>query len=123
VLGAAALYGSLRHYREAGIEQIRAKSLAQTGYLMFLADELLARPPYGFAVGTPREERRRGGHVALERPDAPRICKALKTRGIITDFRFPNVIRLAPVALYTTYEELWRTVQALRAIVDAGEQE
>jgi kynureninase len=121
VLGAAALYGSLAILREAGIERLRAKALAQTGYLMFLIDALLTEPPYGFAVGNPREEARRGGHVALEHPDAIRIAKALKARGVIPDFRFPNVIRLAPIPLYTTYAELWRTVEILRQIVDAGE--
>ncbi len=84
VLGAAALYGSLAMFREAGLERVRAKSLDQTGYLMYLIDELLS--PLGFAVGTPREAWRRGGHVALEHPDAVRIARALKQRGAIPDF-------------------------------------
>jgi kynureninase len=121
VFGAAALYGALTMFREVGIERVRAKSLDLTGYLMFLIDELLTEPPYGFAVGNPREADRRGGHVALEHPDAVRVCKALKARGVIPDFRFPNVIRLAPIALYTGFAELWQTVQILRQIVDTGE--
>ena len=121
VLGAAALYGALQVFREAGIEAIRQKSLAQTGYLMRQVDELLSAPPYGFSIGSPREPARRGGHLALEHPDAIRIARALKARGVIPDFRFPNVVRLAPVALYTTYVELWRTVQILREIVERGE--
>lgn len=120
VLAAASLYGSLQIFAEAGIERIRAKSLDQTDYLMFLIDRLLTPEPYGFAVGTPREPSRRGGHVALEHPDAVRICKALKERNIIPDFRPPNVVRLAPAALYTSYVELWLTVQALREIIDTG---
>lgn len=121
VLGAAALYGSLKMFAEAGIEAVRTKSLAQTAYLMNLVDQILAPEPYGFAVGTPREPARRGGHVALEHPDAVRVCKALKVRGIIPDFRYPNVIRLAPIPFYTTYAELWRTVQTIKEIVDRGE--
>jgi kynureninase len=121
VLSAAALYGTLRMFREAGIRRVREASLNRTGYLIFLIDELLSGAPCGFGVGTPREPERRGGHVALEHPDAIRICKALKARGVIPDFRFPNVIRLAPIALYTTYTELWRTVEILREIVDRGE--
>jgi kynureninase len=118
VLGAAALYGSLGLIGEAGIDAIRRKSLDLTGYLLFLADELLV--PLGFAVGTPREVARRGGHVALEHPDALRITRALRARGVIPDFREPNVIRLAPVALYTSYLEIWRTVDILRGIVQTG---
>ncbi len=121
VLSAAPLYGSLRLFQEAGIERLRAKSLAQTRYLMLLADALLAAPRYGFSVGTPREDERRGGHVALEHPDAVRIAAALRGRGVIPDFRPPNVVRLAPIPLYTTYEEIWRTVEILRQIVDDGE--
>jgi kynureninase len=121
VLGAAALYGALKLFEEAGIARVREKSLAQTGYLMVLVDEVLSPPLYDFVVGTPREASRRGGHVAVEHPDAVRICKALKARGIVPDFRPPNVIRLAPIPLYTSYAELWQTVQALKAIVDRGE--
>jgi kynureninase len=121
IFGTAALYGALQVVHEAGIDRIRAKSLDQTGWLMTLADAWLAEAPYGFVVGTPREPARRGGHIALEHPEAVQICKALKARGIIPDFRPPNVIRLAPVALSTTYGELWQTVQALREIVETGE--
>jgi len=118
IFSAASLYGSLAVHNEAGMAAIRAKSLDQTEYLMFLIDELLA--PLGFTVGTPRAEARRGGHVSLEHPDAVRICKALKAQGVIPDFRAPNVVRLAPVALYNTYSELWETVQILRRIVMEG---
>jgi kynureninase len=118
VLGAAALHGALEMFREAGMDTIRAKSLDQTGYLMFLIDELLA--PYGFTVGNPREAARRGGHVALEHPEAVQIGKALKARGVVPDFRPPDVIRLAPVALYTSYSDLWQTVQILLEIVGTG---
>lgn len=121
VLGAAALYGALAIFWEAGLEAVRRKSLDQTGYLIYLVDELLSAEPYGFTVGSPRADAARGGHVALEHPDAVRICKALKARGVVPDFRPPNVIRLAPVALYNTYAELWQTVMLLREIIDSGE--
>jgi kynureninase len=121
IFGLAALYGSLQVVQEAGIERIRAKSLDQTGWLLSLADAWLADEPYGFTFGTPREPERRGGHVALEHPEAVQISKALKAHGIVPDFRPPNVIRLSPIALYTTYLEVWETVRVLRVIVEAGE--
>ena len=119
VLGAAALYGSLSLIREAGIERLREKSLALTGLLIELADRHLAS--LGFEVGTPREPERRGGHVALEHPEAVRITRALKARGIVPDFRPPNVIRLAPVPLYTRYCDVGALVAALESIVSSGE--
>jgi kynureninase len=105
-------------FREAGLGAIRAKSLELTGYLMYLADELLM--PLGFSVGTPRQPGRRGGHVALEHPDAMRIARALRARNVVPDFRQPNVIRLAPVALYTTYAEVWQAVQTIAEVVGSG---
>ncbi len=122
LLATAPLRGSLRLFHEAGLTALRAKSLAQTAYLADLLEVLgLTAPPYGFALGTPREDARRGGHLAVEHDAAPQIARALKARGIIPDFRAPNVIRLAPIPLHTTYHELWQTVQALREIVDTGE--
>jgi len=119
VLGAAALYGSMAVLREAGIQRVREKSLALTSLLMELADRYLA--PLGFEIGTPRDPDRRGGHVALEHPAAVRITRALKARGIVPDFRPPNVIRLAPVALYTRYRDVGEVIMALQAIVESGE--
>jgi kynureninase len=117
IFSAAPLYGSLQLFREAGIAAIRGKSLEQTAYLIDLIDDMLS--DYGFQVGNPREAERRGGHVALEHAEAIRICKALKDHGVTPDFRFPNVIRLAPIPLYTSYEEIWWTVEILRQIMSS----
>jgi kynureninase len=119
VLGAAGLYGSLQVIHDAGIERLRHKSLALTELLMQLTDRYLTT--CGFSIGTPRDAERRGGHVALEHPQAVRITRALKTRGIVPDFRPPNVIRLAPVPLYTRFRDVGELVLALRDIVERGE--
>jgi kynureninase len=124
MLGSAPLEGSARLMLEAGIENVRRKSLTMTDYLMFLVDELLSDSPYSFLVRTPREHQRRGGHVAVEHPtEAFRIVEALKSRGVIPDFRQPNVVRLAPVPLYTSYHDVWMVVQHLKAIIDNREYE
>ncbi|MGG5340826.1 kynureninase [Enterococcus sp. AZ192] len=113
-LAMAPLEGTLNIFNEVGIEKIREKSLLITAYLMYLIDEKLER--YGFNVGNPREDNRRGGHVCLEHQEAYRICKALKQAGIVPDFREPNVIRLAPIALYNTYQEVYTLVETLEKI-------
>src|SRR2546421_6403604 len=124
VLSRAPLHGSLLIFEEAGIEAVRAKSLALTRYLMELLEATgLTAPPYNYAIGTPREDARRGGHVAVEHADGARIAKALKARGVIPDFRPPNVVRLAPIALYTSFADVWQVVQHLRAIIDGREHE
>ena len=124
ILGAAALAGALGVIAEAGIAALREKSLLLTSYLIYLVDELLSGPPYGFRVATPREPRRRGGHVAIARDaDALRIKEALVRRGVAADFRPPDVIRLAPSPLYTTFGEVRRAVGHIAAIVERGEYE
>lgn len=115
VFSIAPLIGSLEIFKEAGIENIRQKSLRINQYLMRLIEHELSN--MGFSIGTPREDKRRGGHVSLEHKEAARICKSLKENGIIPDFRAPNIIRLAPVALYTSYAEVWKVVQILKKIM------
>jgi kynureninase len=115
VLSLAPLIGSLEIFAEAGIENIRQKSLHINQYLMDLIKHEFVG--MGFVIGNPSENIRRGGHVSLEHKEAARICKSLKENGIIPDFRAPNIIRLAPVALYSTYEEVWKVVQTLKVIM------
>lgn len=123
ILSSAPIEGSLRVILEAGIERIREKSLKMTAYLMHLVDEILSESPYNFGIGTPREAERRGGHVAVEHEEALRISDALRARKVISDFRPPNVIRIAPAPLYNTYGEVWKVVQHLKEIVDKKEYE
>jgi kynureninase len=115
ILSLAPLLGALEIFAEARIENIREKSLKITRFLMDLMDQELS--DMGFSVGNPHEDLRRGGHVSLEHNEAARISKALKENGIIPDFRAPNIIRLAPVALYTSYSEVWTAVQVLKKIM------
>jgi len=121
ILNASPLAGSLAIFEEAGIASVREKSLGMTRFLMDMADALLAAAPYGFTVGTPREDDRRGGHVALVHPEGMRIAEALRARGVVPDFRPPDIVRIAPVALYNTYTEIWALVRHLLEIVDMKE--
>ena len=121
LLSTAPLEGSLKLYNAAGIQNLRQKSLHLTDYMMYLMDTLVPQEKSGYSIGTPREPARRGGHIAVEHEEALRINEALKKRGVVPDFRFPNVIRLAPVPLYTSYLEVWQTVQHLKEIVEHKE--
>ena len=115
VLSLAPVIGSLEMFEELGMAAIRERSLKLTGYMLELIDQELSEA--GFTIGNPLDETR-GGHLLLEHAEAARICKALKKDGVIPDFRAPNGIRLAPVALYNTYEDIWHTVQKLKTIMD-----
>ena len=84
---------------------------------MGLHDEHLA--PLGFALGSPRDTSRRGGHVSVCRRDSRSLCDALAEAGVITDFRMPDAIRLGCSPLTTSYAELWTGIDRLRRL--AGE--
>ncbi len=119
ILSSAPLVGSLEIFQEAGIERIREKSLKQTRFLInFIKEEL---SEFGFTIANPEEDERRGGHVSIIHEEAASICKALKAKQIIPDFRAPNVIRLAPIALYTSYSDLYQVMMTLKDLVQSGE--
>ncbi|WP_026476841.1 kynureninase [Alkaliphilus transvaalensis] len=115
IFSMAPLDGVLNIFNEVGIEQVRSKSLHITAYLMYLIDTKLSK--YGFSIGNPREDHRRGGHISLEHDEAYRISLALRDSNVIPDYREPNVLRLAPVALYVSYEEVYLLVETLEKIV------
>ena len=114
ILAAAPLSGALDVTEDAGIERLREKSVALTDYLIRLTDARLAE--HGFTVGTPRDPSRRGGHVAIEHPEAYRISEALRERGCVVDYRPPNVIRVAPSPYYVTFADVWAVVDDLATI-------
>lgn len=118
ILGASTMEGSLNIIREAGMKAIRKKSLQLTSFFVELVDSLLSGPDHGFSIVTPPEDHRRGGHIALTHPaEALRITEALKARNIIPDFRAPDIVRIAPVALYNTFVEVVQVASALHEIV------
>ena len=115
VLSLAPIIAALEQFAEADIEKIREKSLHITRFMMELIDQELEG--LGYSIGNPMEDARRGGHICLEHEEAIRICKALVDEKIIPDNRPPNIIRLAPIAFYTSYEEVFDTVQVLKRII------
>ena len=115
IFSMAGLEGSLQIFNQLGMKKIRANSLNKTAYLMFLIDKELA--DYGYSYGNSTDDKVRGGHVCLQHEEAYRIAAALRNNGVVPDFREPNVIRLAPIALYTSYEEINLVVQTLKKIV------
>ena len=116
IIALAGLEGALGVFEEVDIRAVRTRSLELTDYLIKLADAELP----GMAVRTPREHARRGGHVVLEHPDARRLSLALRERRIVPDYREPDLLRLAPVALYNTEAELNETVRVLRGLLVSG---
>ena len=106
---------------EAGIRNIRNKSMMQTEYLLFLVREYLL--PLGFTIGSPEDRHIRGSHISLRHPEGYRICEALihPQKGeiaVIPDFREPDNIRLGLAPLYTSFWEVWEGVDRIRRVVE-----
>ncbi|WCL55324.1 kynureninase [Gimibacter soli] len=98
---------------------IRKKSQALTGLFIDLADERLAR--FGVTVATPRDADARGSQVALSFADGGYpVIKALIERGVIGDFRAPDIMRFGFTPLYTRYTDVWDAIETLAYILDSG---
>jgi kynureninase len=117
VLGLAAVDEGVRVVAEAGIPAIRAKGIELTEFAIALADERLAS--LGVALASPRESSRRGAHVALAHAEARELCAALIARGVIVDFRRPDVIRFGFAPLTTRFVDVWDGVETLRGLLRA----
>ncbi|MEV6527608.1 kynureninase [Longispora sp. NPDC051575] len=107
VLAMAPVLASLRLFDRIGMATLRAKSLRMTGYLA----GLLAEAP-GLTVITPKN---RGCQLSVRVPgDADKLAARMaEADGVIADARYPDVIRLAPVPLYSTFHDCWRAADAL----------
>jgi kynureninase len=111
VLALAPLRASLQIFEEAGMDALRAKSERLTGYLEFL---LATEGKEKVRIGTPSQPPRRGCQLSLEIDgDARGVQRELAARGIVCDFREPNVVRAAPVPLYNTFHDVWTLARVL----------
>jgi kynureninase len=110
---------SLRIFDEVGMPALRERSLRLTAYLRELLDEVVATRP--LSVITPREPERHGCQlsVRLHGGNAGALTKRLRfEHGVIADARQPDIVRFAPVPLYSTYEDCRRAAAALAACVE-----
>ncbi len=100
-----------------GMAPLRAKSERLTGYLEALLQSLHL-PPDELEIITPAEPARRGCQLSLlARRRGRALFEALTAAGIVADWREPNVIRVAPVPLYNSFEDCWRLYDALQQVV------
>lgn len=145
VLATVALLGSLQLFREAGgMQPLRARSLRLTGHLeqllhksrFWIAPDVAgqvelqkeAADVFGFTIITPSDPAQRGSQLSLVFFPAggktmPKVMDALAQRGVIGDSRKPDVIRLAPCALYNTFEDVDRAVEVLEEVLEGLSKE
>lgn len=117
VIALSALETALEVFDGVAMDDLRAASLSLTDLFIDLVDRRLP----GFDLLTPREHDRRGSQVALRHPDAYGIVQALIARGVIGDFRTPDVVRFGFAPLYVTHEDVHEAVERLVAVLHNDE--
>lgn len=106
------LKASLSMFEEAGMQNLRSKSIALTGYLAYLLEQLTT---LSFTLITPADPNQRGAQLCLYFEEKGKeIYQQMKEHGIVVDYREPGVIRVAPAPLYCSFEDVYRFYEILK---------
>ena len=114
LLSLAGLQAALDVWDDVDLAALRTKSLALTSLFLQLT------APLGLPSLTPAAERERGSQVSLRHPHAYAVMQALIERGVIGDFRAPDVLRFGFTPLYLGHAEVWDAAEALREVLASG---
>lgn len=115
LLSMSALEASLDIWDDVDFALVREKSLRLTDLFIALVDQRLGQ--WGVEVVTPREQERRGSQVALRIDDGYAVMQALIERGVIGDFRAPDLMRFGFAPLYVSHADVWDAVAILEDIL------
>ena len=120
IISMAAHKAALDIFEEAGMENLLKKSKLLTGYLLFILDEINANSNKKVGeIITPKNEEERGCQVSiLMLQKGKEVFNALKKHGVLSDWREPDVIRVAPVPLYNTFEDVYQFGQILKHLTE-----
>ena len=118
VLSMAALDAALDVFDQLDMAAVRRKSLALTDLVIEFAQTRLAE--FGVEVATPLAHERRGSQVSLRMPAAYEVCQELISRGVIGDFREPDLLRLGFTPLYLSYTDVYEAMSRLAEVLAEG---
>jgi kynureninase len=115
ILSMAAIKASLDLFDEVGMDALREKSEKLTGYFEFLIQQMASKD---IQIITPINPKERGCQLSIQVKNADKsLHEKLSAHPIITDWREPDVIRCAPVPMYTSFEDVYRLVSVLKNIL------
>jgi len=114
VISGAAHLASLQIFEEAGIQNLRKKSILLTGFLEYLLTSIHDGHDH-FTIITNANKEERGCQLSiLMKKNGKKVFASITRAGVIADWREPDVIRVAPVPLYNTFEEVFQFVEILK---------
>ena len=109
---------ALEQFDRAGMQRLRAKSLELTGYLRWIIEGISAENGGMFNIITPKDATQSGAQLSiLVKGDGRSIFKRLTDQGVYCDWREPDVLRMAPVPMYNSFEDVFRFGEALRRAI------
>ncbi len=115
MLSTAALEAALDLWADIDQNVVATKSAQLFDILAAAGDAL------GLECVSPRDPAKRGSHISFRHPDAYALTQALIARGVIGDFRDPDILRLGLTPLYLSHEEVWRAGEILQKVIETGE--
>ena len=118
MLSTLALEAALDAFASVRMADVQAKGRALGDLMIALADQRLGA--HGVGVASLRDGARRGNHVSLTHDEGYRVMQALITRGVIGDFRAPNVMRFGFAPLYVRYIDVFDAVTVLEDVLRSG---
>ena len=109
---------ALEQFDRAGMGRLRAKSIRLTGYLRSVIEGISAANGNMFRIITPADPAQNGAQLSiLVNGDGRGIFNRLTERGVFCDWREPNVLRMAPVPMYNSFEDVFRFGEILKECV------
>lgn len=118
IFSMAAHKASLDMFENVGMPALREKSLKLTAYLEFVINEVKKSTGVQLHILTPSDPAQRGCQLSIVVPGATKqIVKDLYAKGVIVDWREPNVIRMAPVPMYNSFEDIYAFGQELESLL------
>jgi kynureninase len=118
VVSMVALRAALSAFDDVDLALVREKSLALGDF--FLEGAQTLRDEWGIGCVTPRDHARRGSQVSLRHDEAWGLSQALIERGVIVDFRAPDILRLGFAPLYNGFADVARAIAVLRDVLASG---
>ena len=112
IMAMAAVWASLKIFEEVGMRKLRKKAISLTGYMEFLVkslgDDIIN-------IITPADPNQRGSQLSIQVRNADKtLFDTITEKGVIADWREPDVIRVAPVPMYNSYEEVYNFYAILK---------
>lgn len=119
MLSLSALEVGVDQFADVSLMALRTKSVALCELFITLVEQRLHGQ--GFSFASPRDAAQRGSQVCWQHEQAWPICKALIARGVIGDFRAPDILRFGFAPLYVRFVDVWDAVEQLQAVMSSGE--